>query len=92
MPEVAAAVIDAPMPAPKPASYYAPAPVKLEGTAMKKVLKIRIIDADKVGREWCSPDNVKLNAQLKMSGLKSAELIGGIEVYEDESLAVTARK
>src|ERR1035441_2893421 len=42
MPEVAAAVIDAPMPAPKPASYYAPAPVKLEGTAMKKVLKIRI--------------------------------------------------
>ncbi len=92
LPEVAEAVLEAPMPPPRSVAYYAPPPVKLEGTATTTALKFRVTDPDAVGRAWCSVDDAKIRAQIKMSGLKAAGIIGGVEVFAEESLAVKARK
>lgn len=91
-PEIAEAVIDAPMPAPKPASHYAPPPVKLEGTATKKTLDFRIVNPDAVGRDYCDPSEKRIREQVRAVGMKAVQMVGGIEVFESESLAVRGRK
>ena len=49
------------------------------GASFIKVWKHEIIDAEKVPREFCKPDEVKLNAAVK-AGLRS---IPGVKIYED---------
>lgn len=91
-PEIAEAVIDAPMPAPRPVSHYAPPPVKLEGTATKRTLDFRIINPDAVGRDYCDPSEKRIRELVRALGMKAVQLVGGIEVFEVESLAVKAWK
>lgn len=91
-PEIAEASIDAPMPAPRPASHYAPPPVKLEGTATKKTLDFRIVNPDAVGRDYCDPSEKRIRDQVRSTGMKAVQTVGGIEVFEVESLAVRGRK
>jgi hypothetical protein len=88
-PEVAEAIIDAPMPPPAP---VAPATPKLEGVVTKKTLKFRVVNPDAVGRDYCEPSEKKIRDMVSAVGMKAAQMVGGIEVFEVESLAVKAWK
>jgi hypothetical protein len=59
------------------------------GVGVRMVKKWRIVDADRVARQFCSPDPAKIDAFLADGGI---EAIPGIEFYEEASVRVTRAK
>ena len=49
----------------------------------RKVTKFRILDAAKVNRQFLTPDEVKIGGVVRSLGKAAADLVGGIEVYEE---------
>ncbi len=84
--EVAEALLDAPIVV---APVELPKP-KAEGVSTRKVVTFRIIDASKINRPYLVPDETKIRNQVKATGKDAEKLVGGIEVYEEEGLAVRA--
>lgn len=77
-----APVVVAPVELPKPTAA---------GVSVRKVVKFRIIDPAKINRAYLVPDETKIRAQVKALGKDAASVVGGIEVYEENELAVRAR-
>lgn len=62
------------------------APPKSEGVGVRVLKRFRVVDIDKVGREYMVVDSVKINRVIRIHGGKKAEeIVGGIEYYEEES-------
>lgn len=62
------------------------APPKSEGVGVRVLKRFRVVDIDKVGREYTVVDSVKINRVIRIHGGKKAEeIVGGIEYYEEES-------
>jgi len=62
----------------KPVSVAIPEPPKIKG--LKKILKYKIVDAVKVPRGYCSPDDDLIKAAFK-AGVRE---IPGLEIWEEE--------
>ena len=82
-------------PAPVTPVYVAPIVLPKQvpqaaGIAARKTYKFRVVSADKVKREYMVPDEKKIGQVVRALGLKAAEAIGGIEVYEETNIAVRA--
>jgi len=55
----------------------------VRGVSTRVVWKFRIINADLVGRDFCSPNEPAIASLVGKMGEKAAGIIGGIEVYQD---------
>lgn len=69
------------------ATILVPAAPEAKGISVRTVRKWRVVDADLVGRQFCSPDPKKINDYLANGGL---EAIRGIEFYDEQ--IVSARQ
>jgi hypothetical protein len=81
----AVAVVSAPMPAPKPE----PPPKKIKGVSSRQVWRAKIVDVDRVPREYMIPNQKMLDE--KVNACKGAIQIPGVEVYEDAVTSVRGR-
>lgn len=64
---------------------------KSAGTSARMVTKFRIIDASAINRKFLVPDEKKIGQMVRAMGAEAADLIGGIEVYEEPVIAASAR-
>lgn len=64
---------------------------KAEGVSARFVTKYRIINVDQVGRAFMMPDEKKIGQVVRSMGADAAEMVGGIEVYEEPVIAAAAR-
>lgn len=62
-----------------------PALETVTGVRMTAKRRARIVDADKVPRQFCSPDIAKIQAHIDNGGL---EAIAGIEFYDETSVVI----
>ncbi len=76
--EMAEAILDRETVAPIPERVE---PEKTDGVTYRDNWKARVVDEKAVPREWCSPDEMRLNAYAK--AMKSAGQIPGVEIYND---------
>ena len=77
-----APVVVAPVELPKPTAA---------GVSVRKVIKFRIIDPAGINRPYLVPDETAIRNQVKALGKDAEKLVGGIEVYGENELAVRAR-
>lgn len=66
-----------------------PEPTKLEGTHIKKLWRWKIVDVDKIPREYMTADVLKINAQVK--AFKDKTNIPGIKVYQESIVASSSK-
>lgn len=52
-------------------------------TVIRTTKHYRVVDPDAVKRNFCAPDAGKMWREVQNSGLKAAEIIGGVEVWEE---------
>jgi hypothetical protein len=76
-------------PIPLPAPVISHTFEKMAGVTAKAVWKWRIIDANKIPREYLSVNEVAINGVVR--GMKGNTRIPGIEVYEDMAIAAGRR-
>lgn len=81
---VAEQILDAPITVPT-VSVQGP---KAAGVSSRKVWKYRVTDANAVKREFLDLVKSRVDAAVKSLGKDAEKIVGGIEVYEDESLSV----
>ncbi len=85
--EEAEAVLDAPVldtpAAPLPVKPKAAA--KVEGVAVKQIWKFRIVDADKIPREYMLPNETLIGKIVRSSS--GAVQISGVEIYSEASVS-----
>ncbi len=86
--EAAAAVLEQPV-APVVTAPVPKAP-KAAGTSVQMVTKFRIIDAAQIDRKFLMPDEKKIRQIVSSFGADAAEMVGGIEVYEQPSVSARA--
>lgn len=83
----AAAIIEDDNPLP-PIILSDPTP-KLEGVSVRKLWKFRIVDVNKIPRQYMLPDEKAIGAVVR--GLRDKANIPGIEVYAVDSVAAEAK-
>lgn len=87
--ELAEQVLSEPQPLPPPVvESFTP---KVAGLSTRKEWDFQITDAGKIKREFLMADEVKIRKTVRALGSKSAELIGGIRVFERTGLAGRSR-
>jgi hypothetical protein len=64
---------------------------KADGVSARFVPKYRIIDRRKIGAAFMMPNEKKIGQTVRNMGADAAELVGGIEVYEEPVIAASAR-
>ncbi len=64
---------------------------KAAGVSARFVTKYRIIDARKITAAFMMPDEKKIGQIVRSMGADAAELVGGIEIYEEPVIAASAR-
>lgn len=69
----------------------APEAPKAAGTSVTMKTKYRIIDAGAIDRKYMQPDEKKIGQLVRAMGADAAELVGGIEVYEEPVMRAAAR-
>lgn len=67
---------------PEPLKQVIPEPVKIPGTFLRKFVRWRVVELDKVPREYLEVNEVKIQREVSSKGLQTA--IPGIEVYSEE--------
>ena len=81
--EEAEAIILAPIQAPP---IVVPKTVpKVQGVSFSKIWKFRIVDANKIPREYLCPDEVKIGGVVRAT--KGTIQISGIEIYPEDSVS-----
>jgi len=75
----------------KPEPVAAPIPMKpmTQGISTQKRWKFRIIDADKIPREYMKPDEQKIGAIVRAT--KGQTKIPGVEVYSEDSVSARSQ-
>ncbi len=69
-----------------PVVNVAPVTQKTEGVSTRKIWKARVVDADKVPREWLIVDEKALDGFAKAT--KGSKQIAGVEFYQEETMAI----
>lgn len=82
--EAADAVIERAATAPAPPVYVPSSVPKEQGHSYRKVYKFRVVDPDKIKREFLMLDESKAGAIVSRLGLDAMPIVGGIEVYTEE--------
>jgi len=54
------------------------------GSKLRRNWKFRIVDAQAVPREWCSPDPIRIGQFVRDNKEKAIAAIPGVEVYADD--------
>lgn len=67
--------------------FAAPAGTQ-SGVVSVKSLTFRIIDENKIDREFMSPDPIKIRAAIQKLGVVAEGIVGGIEVIEESRVRV----
>ncbi len=62
-----------------------------DGVAARFVSKFKIIDARKITAAFMMPNEKKIGQIVRSMGADAAELVGGIEIYEEPVIAASAR-
>lgn len=57
-----------------------------EGISVRRVLRWKISDESKVGRDWCSPDPAKIEATLNAGGR-----VPGVEIWYEDVISARAK-
>lgn len=66
-----------------------PEPPKVQGVTTKSVWKVRVVDADQVPRQYCSPDMAKLQAAIWYADTNNPpQSIIGCEFYQEEKVTI----
>jgi len=86
--EEARAVEDAPIVVAPPT--LPPEVPEVKGVQYRKIWKWRLLDAEAVPRQWLMLNEKLINAHVRAT--KGATRIPGIEVYEDDTVAVSAKE
>lgn len=60
------------------------------GVSSRKHYSFRIVDPSKINRDYLVPDETKIRKIVNALGLDAMQLVGGIEVIEDQIVAVRA--
>lgn len=68
----------------------APPLPKAAGISEKPIMKFRIVDPSKIGRKFMQPDTKKIRAVVRSMGADAETVVGGIEVYEEATIAARA--
>lgn len=84
--EGAVALLDQPLVAP----VIELAPPKTAGVAARRKYRFEVYDPAAVKPAYTVPDEVKIRRTVDAHGMDAAALVGGIRVWEDRVLAVTA--
>lgn len=71
-------VVETPAPEPKP---------QAEGVSVRMIRKWRIVAEGEIGRKFLKTDDKKIGQLVRSMGKDAEELVGGIEVYEEPSVA-----
>ncbi|KKK56153.1 hypothetical protein LCGC14_3067370 [marine sediment metagenome] len=64
---------------------------KADGVSSRFVTKFKIIDARKITAAFMMPNEKKIGQIVRSMGADAAQLVGGIEVYEEPVIAAKAR-
>lgn len=83
-PEIAERILDAPITVPTIA-VQAP---QAAGVSARKKYAFRITDEAQINRSFLKVDEVKIRAQVLALGPDAVAIVGGISVFEEESLSV----
>lgn len=81
----AEAVLDHVEPAAVPVS--APPAPQSDAVSVRRLTKWRVVDASKINRDFLVPDEKAIGALVRSRGEDAAEIVGGIEVYQEASFA-----
>ncbi len=87
--EEAAALLEDATTAPAPVVVLPSSTPKVSGISYKSIWKFRIVDANKVPREFLCVDAVRIGGVVR--ALKGATKIPGVEVYEEQIAAASGR-
>lgn len=64
---------------------------KVEGSSFRVLKRFRVVDVDKVSREYMVPDEKKIQEVVNRLGKGAEKVVGGIEMFEVGSVASTAK-
>jgi hypothetical protein len=64
---------------------------KVSGIARKKVWKYRIKDPSAIKRAYLTEDEVKIGKLVRAMGAEAADMVGGIEVWQENDVAARAK-
>lgn len=67
-------------------------PVRVPGKAKRTIWKHRVVDATKVDRRFLCLDEKKIGDTVKALKKDAVEVVGGIEVWEEEDLTIRKEK
>jgi hypothetical protein len=84
--EMAQAVLEEATQAPAPVVVVAPAAPKAKGIASRDNWKFRVVDANKIPREFMTPDLQKIGQYVR--AMKKDAKIAGVEVFNEASVSV----
>lgn len=65
---------------------------KVAGSARRTVWKWRVVDASKVDRKFLQLDETKIGQTVRAMKKDAADVVGGIEVYDEEDVTIRAAK
>jgi hypothetical protein len=91
-PEAAAEVREQALTAPPPPVHVAPEVQKSKGAVIRKRYGFRIVNPRLVKPNFLKPDDQAIAAVVRASGEKAVDIVGGIEVYEEQSEHIRAPK
>jgi hypothetical protein len=90
--ETPAAPVVLPDPEPLvPAAVVIPETAKATGVSFRKVYKHRVVNRGAIKAQFLVPDEKAIGATVRALGLDAVAVVGGIEVFEDISVAARTR-
>jgi len=87
-PDAAAAIIEQAAQTPPPPVFVPSLVPKQQGKSVKKVWKFRIKNPEGIRREFLMPDASAIQALVNKLGMDAMKVVGGIEVFPDETESV----
>lgn len=78
--------------APPPPVHVASEVPKEKGKSVRKTWKYKVVNEQLVKREFLMPDDSKIKPIVEKLGLDAMSIIGGIEVYPDETETIRRKK
>ena len=69
-----------------------PAPVLAKGTTTRKTWKWKLVNPQQVKPLFLSPDNKKIGKIVLAMGQAAADIVGGIEVFEEAKVSIRGKR
>jgi hypothetical protein len=90
--EAANTIIERAVTAPPPPVHVPTSIPKEKGHSIRKTYKARIVNPALIKREFLMPDDTKINGVVSKLGMDAIAIVGGIEVYVEESEVIRRSK